>query len=66
MCERSTISKMVIGYSLPNLLVNPSSLSSVKLVIICGNLEERELKLELVFRYHVKILFFFSFKPISE
>ena len=48
------------------LSVNASSVSSVKLVIIWGNLEERVLKTWTVILISYENFIFFSFKPISE
>ena len=58
---------MIIRYNLSSLSsVNVSSVSSVKLVIIWGNLEERVLKTWKVIFLLCEKKFFFSFKPISE
>ena len=63
----STVSKMIIKYNLFSFIVNASSVSSVKSVIIWENLDKRVLKTWTVILLSCKkIFFFFSFMPISE
>ena len=57
---------MIIRYDVFSLLVNASSVSSVNLVIIQGNLEEKVLKTWTIILLSCEILYFFSFKPISD
>ena len=57
---------MIIRYDVSSLSVNASSVSSVNLVIIQGNLEEKVLKTWTVILLSCEILCFFSFKLISD
>ena len=60
-CDRSLISKMIIRYRLSSLSVNASSASSVNLVIIWGNLQERVLKTWTAILLSCEKFIFFSF-----